>query len=56
MLDLLLKHVSCGMLLLFPFSWEEYQLGLIQCDDYMITLVLVVLAVIVYAVTEFLSF
>jgi hypothetical protein len=52
MLDLLLKHVSGGMLLLFPLSWEEYQLGLIQCDDYMITLVLVVLAVIVYAIIK----
>jgi len=41
--------------LLFPFSWGKYQLGLIQCDYYMITLVLVVLAVIIYAFTEFLS-
>ncbi|AGK60092.1 hypothetical protein Asulf_00056 [Archaeoglobus sulfaticallidus PM70-1] len=52
MLDLLLKHVSGGMLLLFPFSWGGYQLGLIQVDDYRITLVFVVLAVIVYAVTR----
>ncbi|MFP3909630.1 MAG: metal-dependent hydrolase [Archaeoglobaceae archaeon] len=44
-LDLLLGHVSGGMLMLFPFSWQGYQLGLIQSDNYWITLVLVVVAV-----------
>jgi len=33
MLDFLMGHVSGGMLLLFPFSWNRYQLGLIHCDD-----------------------
>jgi hypothetical protein len=33
-LDLLLGHVSGGMLLLFPVSWQEYQLGLIHADNY----------------------
>lgn len=50
MLDFLMGHVSGGMLLLFPFSWDGYQLGLVQCDDYRITLVLVVLAVIIYTI------
>jgi hypothetical protein len=52
MLDFLMGHVSGGMPLLFPFSWEEYQLGLIQVDNYFITLVLMILAVIVYAATK----
>lgn len=34
-------HVSGGMLLLFPFSWDGHQLGLIQCDDCRITLILI---------------
>ena len=38
-LDFLMGHVSGGMLLLFPFSWGEYQLGLIQSDNYYITLI-----------------
>ena len=51
MLDFLMGHVSGGMLLFFPFSWEEYQLGLIQSDNYWITLTLV-MAIIVYAATK----
>jgi len=47
-LDLLLKHVSGGMLMLFPFSWNEYQLGLIQSDNFNITLVILVLASFLY--------
>ncbi len=45
--DLLLKHVSGGLLLLFPLSWNRYQLGLVQADNYGIALVLVLLAVVV---------
>lgn len=51
-LDLLLGHVSGGMLMLFPFSWQGYQLGLIQSDNYWITLVLVVMAVILFIFTR----
>ena len=47
-LDFLMGHVSGGMLLLFPFSWEGYQLGLIQVDNYMVALVVVILAILVY--------
>ncbi len=51
-LDLLLGHVSGGMLMLFPFSWQGYQLGLIQSDNYWITLVLVALALILLLFTK----
>lgn len=47
-LDLLLGHVSGGMLMLFPLSWEGYQLGLIQSNNYWITLTLVMIAVILF--------
>ena len=40
MLDLLVGHVSGGMLLLFPFSWHGWPLGLIQCDEYRIALIM----------------
>ena len=47
-LDLLLGHVSGGMLLFFPVSWSEYQLGLIHSDDYGVALILLGLAALVY--------
>ena len=47
-LDLLLGHVSGGMLLLFPVSWAEYQLGLIHSDNYVVALLMLALAVLVY--------
>lgn len=50
LLDLLLGHVSGGMRLFFPFSWQEYQWGLIHCDDYRITVILVVLALIIFTI------
>jgi hypothetical protein len=47
-LDLFLINVSGGMLLLFPFSWNEWQLSLIRSDDYTVTIYAIVAAVIVY--------
>ena len=44
-------HVSGGMLLLFPFSWHGWQLGVIQCDDYYVALVALLLACVVYIVS-----
>lgn len=49
MLDLLLGHVSGGMLMLFPFSWNEYQLGVINSGDYNITVVVLAVAVVLLA-------
>jgi hypothetical protein len=47
-LDLLLGHVSGGMLLLFPVSWAEYQLGLIHSDNSGVALILLCAAALVY--------
>ena len=49
-LDFFLVHVSGGMKLLFPFSWEEWQYYLIRPDDYRITLVAIMVALFVYSV------
>lgn len=47
-LDMFLLNVSGGMPLLFPFSWEEWQLDLIRSDDYTMTIVAIIAALIVY--------
>lgn len=52
-LDFLLLNVCGGMLLLFPFSWEQWQLSLIRSDDYMITIYAIIAAVVVYLIYYF---
>lgn len=47
-LDLLLEMNNNGMYLLFPFSWDQWQLGLISNTDYRITLIAIIGAVLVY--------
>jgi HJR/Mrr/RecB family endonuclease len=49
-LDLFLLNVSGGMLLLFPVSWDEWQINLIQSEDYMITIYAILAAVTVYSI------
>ena len=51
-LDFLLMHVSGGMLLLFPFSWGEWQLGVIQCDNYYVALIALILACVIYILSR----
>jgi hypothetical protein len=50
LLDLLLGHVSGGMCLFFPFSWHEYQLGVIHSDNYGVALILTCVAAFVFVV------
>jgi len=52
-LDFLLMHVSGGMLLLFPFSWGRWQLRVIQCDNYYVALVALLLACVIYIVSKY---
>lgn len=47
-LDFFLVHVSEGMKLLFPFSWEEWRYYLIRADDYRITIIAVFTAILIY--------
>jgi hypothetical protein len=49
-LDFFLVHVHGGIPLLFPFSWEGWQLSLIRSDDYRMTIVAVLVALLVYAI------
>ena len=52
-LDFLLMHISGGMLLLFPFSWHGWQLRVIQCDNYYVALIALLLACIIYIVSRY---
>ncbi len=49
-LDLLLEHVSGGIYLLFPFSWGQWQLELTTSSDYLITLLALAIAGLVYLI------
>lgn len=52
-LDFFLIHVSGGMKLLFPFSWDEWQIYIFRSDEYLMTLVAIIAAVIVYLIYRF---
>lgn len=47
-LDFFLVHVSGGIKLLFPISWSEWQYYLIRYDDYHVTIVALLAAILVY--------
>ena len=49
-LDLLLRHVSGGMKLLFPLSWQEWRLDVVTSGDYRMTIVAVAAAGLFYLV------
>jgi len=49
-LDFFLVHVHGGMKLLFPLSWDEWQIYLIRSDDYWMTIIAVLVALLVYSV------
>lgn len=48
-LDFFLVHTQPTLKLLFPFSWDGWQISLIRSDDYWVTIVAVLAALIVYA-------
>jgi hypothetical protein len=50
LLDLLLEHVSGGIYLLFPFSWWQWQLELTTSSDYLITLLALAIAGLIYLI------
>jgi len=49
-LDLFLLNVSGGMPFVFPFSWDEWQLNLIRSDDYSMTILAVLAALVIYII------
>lgn len=52
LLDLLLIQVGYGMPLFYPLSWMGFTLNLVPNDDYYITIVALILALVVYLVTN----
>jgi hypothetical protein len=51
-LDLILEHVSGGIYHLFPFSWWQWQLEFTNSSDYMITLLALCVAGLVYLIGQ----
>ena len=49
-LDFFLIHVHVGIPLLFPFSWEGWQIYLYRSDDYLVTVIAILVALIVYGI------
>jgi hypothetical protein len=49
-LDIILEHVSGGIYLFYPFSWWQWQLEITNSSDYLITLLALCIAGIVYLI------
>jgi hypothetical protein len=49
-LDFFLIHTHEGMKLLFPFNWDGWQWYLIRSDDYRMTIVAMLSALIIYGI------
>jgi len=49
-LDFFLVHVAGGIKLLFPFSWEGWQIYVYKSDDYLVTVIAILAALLVYGV------
>ncbi len=54
-LDLLLIQVGYGMYLFYPVSWMGFALNLVPSDDYYITIVALVMALVVYLVSDWIE-
>jgi hypothetical protein len=52
LLDLFLVNLNGGMTLLFPFSWQRLEFGIIPVDDYNITIITIILALVVYTASK----
>ncbi len=51
LMDALLVNLNGGMSLFFPISWEKIEYGIIPSDDYIITIIAIILAFIVYLIS-----
>ncbi len=52
LLDIFLINISGGMSLLFPLSWQGFQLGIIPTDDYYLTFITIIVALMVFAISK----
>lgn len=55
-LDALLKHVTGGILFLYPLSWETWQLQLVRPDNWLGTTILVAAAVLLWGLLKVRSY
>jgi len=46
--DFILVHVAGGVKILFPLSWKEWQIYLIRSDDYFMTIIAIISAIIIF--------
>jgi len=51
-LDVLLMHVTGGIVFLYPLSWETWQLQLVRPDNWLGTTILVAAAILVWLVAK----
>lgn len=51
-LDVFLVNLNGGMPLIFPFSWEKLEFGVIPVDDYNFTIMAIILALIVHGASK----
>jgi membrane-bound metal-dependent hydrolase YbcI (DUF457 family) len=49
-LDFFLVHTTGGMKLLFPFSWDGWQIYVYRSDDYRVTIIAILAALLVYTI------
>jgi hypothetical protein len=52
-LDLLETSINGGIYLFYPLYWGQYQFGLIPTDDYIITIISLILVFIVYLISRY---
>lgn len=52
-LDLLMIYSGGGIYLLYPLSFNQWQMGLITYSDYQITILVLIFAVLVYGFSRF---
>lgn len=51
-LDFFLEHTSGGIKLLFPLSWEEWNINVIRSDNYWVTIFAVGIALVFYFIMK----
>ena len=55
LMDLLLIQVGYGMSLFYPLNWMGFTLNLVPNDDYYITIVAIIVALVIYLVTNWIE-
>jgi putative exporter of polyketide antibiotics len=51
LIDLLLNDIGANIYLFYPLSWSSWQIGIFSNTDYLITIISIVVAIIVYLIS-----